>query len=219
MRIFLDTANIDQIRQAAKLGIISGVTTNPTLVAKESTADYETVVKTICSIITGPDTSISAEVLAEDTESMIKEARIKAAWAPNVAVKIPSTAAGLEAISTLSKENIAVNMTLCFSLNQAILGALAGATYVSPFVGRLDDIGHDGMQLVKDIVDVFKHYQLPTQVIAASIRHPLHCVVAAKAGAHIATVPYNVLMQMINHPLTDIGISRFLADWRRVSQQ
>jgi len=219
MRIFLDTANIDQIRQAAKLGIISGVTTNPTLVAKESTADYETVVKTICSIITGPDTSISAEVLAEDTESMIKEARIKAAWAPNVAVKIPSTAAGLEAISTLSKENIAVNMTLCFSLNQAILGALAGATYVSPFVGRLDDVGHDGMQLVKDIVDVFKHYQLPTQVIAASIRHPLHCVVAAKAGAHIATVPYNVLMQMINHPLTDVGISRFLADWRRVSQQ
>jgi len=219
MRIFLDTANIDQIRQAAKLGIISGVTTNPTLVAKESTADYETVVKTICSIITGPDTSISAEVLAEDTESMIKEARIKAAWAPNVAVKIPSTAAGLEAISTLSKENIAVNMTLCFSLNQAILGALAGATYVSPFVGRLDDVGHDGMQLVKDIVDVFKHYQLPTQVIAASIRHPLHCVVAAKAGAHIATVPYNVLMQMINHPLTDAGISSFLADWRRVSQQ
>jgi len=219
MRIFLDTANIDQIRQAAKLGIISGVTTNPTLVAKESTADYETVVKTICSIITGPDTSISAEVLAEDTESMIKEARIKAAWAPNVAVKIPSTAAGLEAISTLSKENIAINMTLCFSLNQAILGALAGATYVSPFVGRLDDVGHDGMQLVKDIVDVFKHYQLPTQVIAASIRHPLHCVVAAKAGAHIATVPYNVLMQMINHPLTDAGISRFLADWRRVSQQ
>ena len=216
MRIFLDTANIDQIRQAAKLGIISGVTTNPSLVSKEATADYETVVKTICSIISG---SVSAEVLAEDAEPMIEEAKIKASWAPNVTIKIPATAAGLQAISTLSKENIEVNMTLCFSLNQAILGARAGATYVSPFVGRLDDIGHDGMQLVKDIVDVFKHYQLSTQVIAASIRHPLHCVIAAKAGAHIATVPYNVLMQMINHPLTDIGISRFLADWKRVSQQ
>ncbi len=158
-------------------------------------------------------------MLAEDAESMIKEARIKASWAPNVTVKIPATAAGLQAISTLSKENIEINMTLCFSVNQALLGALAGATYVSPFVGRLDDIGHDGMQLVKDIVDVFKHYQLSTQVIAASIRHPLHCVTAAKAGAHIATVPYNVLMQMINHPLTDVGISRFLADWRKVSQQ
>jgi len=216
MRIFLDTANIDQIRQAAKLGIISGVTTNPSLVSKEATADYETVTKTICSIVSG---SVSVEVLAEDAESMIKEARIKASWAPNVTIKIPATADGLEAMSALSKENIEVNMTLCFSLNQALLGALAGATYVSPFVGRLDDIGHDGMQLVKDIVDVFKHYQLPTQVIAASIRHPLHCVVAAKAGAHIATVPYNVLMQMINHPLTDAGVSRFLADWRRVSQQ
>jgi len=136
-----------------------------------------------------------------------------------VTIKIPATAAGLEAMSTLSKENVEINMTLCFSLNQALLGALAGATYVSPFVGRLDDVGHDGMQLVKDIVEVFKHYNLKTQVIAASIRHPLHCVAAAKAGAHIATVPYNVLMQMINHPLTDVGISRFLADWRRVSQQ
>ena len=216
MRIFLDTANIDQIRQAAKLGIISGVTTNPSLVSKEATADYETVTKTICSIVSG---SVSVEVLAEDAESMIKEARVKASWAPNVTIKIPATADGLEAMSALSKENIEINMTLCFSLNQALLGALAGATYVSPFVGRLDDIGHDGMQLVKDIVDVFKHYQLSTQVIAASIRHPLHCVVAAKAGAHIATIPYNVLMQMINHPLTDAGISRFLADWRRVSQQ
>jgi transaldolase len=216
MRIFLDTANIDQIRQAAKLGIISGVTTNPTLVSKEATADYETVVKTICSIVSG---SVSAEVLVEDTEGMIAEARIKASWAPNVTIKIPATAAGLEAISNLSKENIEINMTLCFSLNQALLGALAGATYVSPFVGRLDDIGHDGMQLVKDIVEVYNHYNLKTQVIAASIRHPLHCVAAAKAGAHIATIPYNVLMQMINHPLTDVGVSRFLADWRRVSQQ
>ena len=216
MRIFLDTANIDQIRQAAKLGIISGVTTNPSLVSKEATADYERVVKTICSIVSG---SVSTEVLAEDVKSMIEEAKIKASWAPNVTIKIPATAAGLEAMSILSKENVEINMTLCFSLNQALLGALAGATYVSPFVGRLDDVGHDGMQLVKDIVDVYKHYNLKTQVIAASIRHPLHCVAAAKAGAQIATVPYNVLMQMINHPLTDVGISRFLADWRRVSQQ
>ncbi len=218
MRIFLDTANIDQIRQAAKLGIISGVTTNPSLVAKEATADYETVVKTICSIITGPDSSVSVEVLAEDTESMIKEARIKASWAPNVTIKIPATAEGLQAISALSKENIEVNMTLCFSLNQALLGALAGATYVSPFVGRLDDAGHDGMQVVKDMVDVFKHYQLSTQVIAASIRHPQHCVAAAKAGAHIATMPYSVLIQMIHHPLTDVGVRRFLDDWKRISQ-
>ena len=220
MRIFLDTANIEQIRQSAKLGIINGVTTNPTLVAKESTADYETVIKTICSIITGPETSVSAEVLAEDTQSMIEEARIKASWAPNVAVKIPCTAAGLEAISTLSKEKIKINMTLCFSVNQALLGALAGATYISVFVGRLDDAGHDGMQIVRDVVEVFNNYKnLETQVIAASIRHPLHCVTAARAGAHIATVPYDVLMQMMRHPLTDIGIDRFLADWKRVSQK
>ena len=215
MRIFLDTANIDEIRKAAKLGIISGVTTNPSLMSKEATTDYETVTKTICSIIPG---SVSVEVLAEDAESMIEEARIKASWAPNATIKIPATADGLQAISTLSKENIEVNMTLCFSLNQALLGALAGATYVSLFVGRLDDVGHDGMQVVKDIVEVFKYYQLPTQVIAASIRHPQHCVEAAKAGAHIATVPYSVLMQMIRHPLTDIGVTRFLADWQRVSQ-
>ena len=216
MHIFLDTANIDQIRQAAKLGIISGVTTNPTLVAKEATADYETVVKTICSIVSG---SVSAEVLAEEADAMVEEARVKASWAPNVAVKIPVTAAGLEATSVLSQENIAVNMTLCFSVNQALLAARAGASYASPFVGRLDDIGHDGMQLVKDIVEVYQHYDLKTKVIAASIRHPMHCVVAARAGAHIATVPYSVLMQMINHPLTDIGISRFLADWKKVSQK
>ena len=216
MRIFLDTANIDQIRQAAKLGIISGVTTNPSLMSKEGTSDYEKVVKTICSIVPG---SVSAEVIAEDAESMIKEARIKASWAPNVTIKIPATAEGLEATSTLSKENIEINMTLCFSVNQALLAALAGATYVSPFVGRLDDIGYDGMQVVKDIVEIFKHYELPTQVIAASIRHTQHCVAAAKAGAHIATIPYDILMQMIRHPLTDAGVARFLADWQRVAQR
>jgi len=215
MRIFLDTANVEQIRQAARLGIISGVTTNPTLVSNEGVADYETTIKEICSIIPGP---ISAEVLEEDVEPMIKQARRISSWAPNVVIKIPANSTGLEATSVLARDNIKVNFTLCFSLNQALLGALAGAAYVSPFVGRLDDIGNDGMQLIKEIVDVFKNYQLPTQVIAASIRHPQHCVAAAKAGAHIATVPYNVLMQMIKHPLTDIGVTRFLSDWRRISQ-
>jgi transaldolase len=214
MRIFLDTANIEQIRKAAKLGIVSGVTTNPTLLAKEGMADYQAAIKEICSIIPGP---ISAEVLTEEAQAMVEQARDISTWAPNVVIKIPATAAGLEAISVLAKENIKVNMTLCFSLNQALLGALAGATYVSVFVGRLDDVGHDGMQVVEDVVKVFDHYKLPTQVIAASIRHPQHCVAAAKAGAHIATVPYSVLMQMIQHPLTDAGVTRFLTDWRRVS--
>ena len=215
MRIFLDTANIDQLKQAAKLGIVSGVTTNPSLISKEGVTDYEATIKEICSIIPGP---ISTEVLVEGVEPMIKQARQISNWAPNIVIKIPATTEGMEVTSSLAKEGIKVNLTLCFSLNQALLGALAGATYVSPFVGRLDDIGNDGMALVKDIVDVFKHYQLPTEVIAASIRHPQHCVAAAKIGAHIATVPYNVLMQMIQHPLTDIGVSRFLADWQRASQ-
>jgi len=216
MRIFLDTANIDQIKQVAKLGVVSGVTTNPSLVSKEGATDYEATIKEICSIIPGP---ISTEVLVEGVEPMIAQARQISTWAPNIVIKIPATTEGLEVTSVLAKEGIKVNFTLCFSLNQALLGALAGATYVSPFVGRLDDAGHNGMEVVEDIVKVFKHYQLPTEVIAASVRHPQHCVVAAKAGAHIATVPYNVLMQMIRHPLTDIGISRFLSDWQRVSQR
>ena len=216
MQIFLDTANIDQIRQAAKLGIISGVTTNPSLVSMEGTADYQAVVKEICSIIPGP---ISVEVLVEGVQAMIEQAKLISSWALNIVIKIPATTDGLEVTSALAKENIKVNFTLCFSLNQALLGALAGATYVSPFVGRLDDAGHNGMEVVKDIVDVFQHYQLTTQVIAASIRHPQHCVAAAKAGAHIATVPHKVLMQMLHHPLTDVGVARFLSDWQRVSQQ
>jgi len=214
MRLFLDTANIDQIKEAAKLGIISGVTTNPSLMSKEAPADYEAAVKEICSIIPGP---VSAEVLVEEAEAMIEQARNISTWAPNVVIKIPATTAGLEATSALAKAKVKVNFTLCFSPNQALLGALAGAAYVSPFVGRLDDIGHNGMEVVKDIVDMFKYYELPTQVIAASIRHPQHCMAAAKAGAHIATVPYNVLMQMIRHPLTDIGVARFLSDWKRMS--
>jgi len=216
MRIFLDTANIEQIRHGVRLGVISGVTTNPTLAAKEGNTNYEALSKEICSIVPGP---VSVEVLVQGVEPMIKHARQIAKWAPNIVIKIPATYEGLEVTSALAKEGIPVNFTLCFSLNQAVLGARAGAAYVSPFVGRLDDIGNDGMQLVKEIVDVFRYYQLPTQVIAASIRHAQHCVAAAKVGAHIATVPYNVLMQMMNHPLTDIGIKNFLADWQRVSQR
>jgi transaldolase len=213
MRLFLDTASIEEIRHAAKLGVISGVTTNPSLVAKEGRADLRAVIMEISSIVDGP---ISAEVLATEPEGMIQEAEELSSWSPNVVVKVPVSASGLEAISALSKEGVKTNFTLCFSLNQALLGALAGATYVSPFVGRLDDIGHDGMQLVADIVHMFRYYGFPTEVIAASIRHPLHCIVAAKAGAHIATVPYRVLMQMIQHPLTDIGIARFARDWQGV---
>ena len=217
MRIFLDTANIDEIRQAAKLGVISGVTTNPSLVAKEKRADMKAVIREISSIVDGP---ISAEVLSQEPQAMIREAREASSWSPNVVVKIPVSASGLEAVSVLSKEGIRTNLTLCFSLNQAILGAIVGATYVSAFVGRLDDAGHDGMQLVAEIVEIFDNYKdrLKTQVIAASIRHPLHVVAAAKARAHIATVPYNVLMQMVKHPLTDIGICRFAEDWQRISK-
>jgi transaldolase len=215
MRLFLDTANINEIRQAAKLGVISGVTTNPSLVAKENRCDLKDVIQEITSIIDGP---ISAEVISSDPVAMIEEAQQIASWSPNVVVKIPVSAAGLEAIASLSCKRISTNLTLCFSLNQAILGAVAGATYVSPFVGRLDDIGHDGMALVAEIVEVFQHYSFSSKVIAASIRHPLHCVAAARAGAHIATVPFRVLMQMIDHPLTERGMSLFAMDWRRVAQ-
>jgi transaldolase len=217
MQIFLDTANIDQIKQAAGLGIISGVTTNPSLLAKEGHADYESATKKICKIVDGP---VSVEVLAEDAEAMIKEARVKAAWAPNVNIKIPITAEGLKATSILSEEGIEVNITLCFSANQALLGALAGAAYVSIFVGRLDDVGQDGMQVVEDTLAILGNYpDLDAEVIAASIRHPMHVTYAAMAGADIATVPHAVLMQMIQHPLTDIGIKRFLGDWKSVAKK
>jgi len=216
MKIFLDTANMDQIKHGVKMGVVAGVTTNPSLTAKEGNADYEAFSKQICSIVPGP---VSVEVLVESVEGMIQQGRQIAKWAPNVVVKIPSTMEGLEATKTLSKENIKVNMTLCFSVNQAILAGLAGAAYVSPFIGRLDDIGDDGMKLVEDIVKVFDHYKFNTEVIAASIRHPQHCVQAAKVGAHIATIPYAVLLQMTQHPLTTIGISRFLADWQKVAKK
>lgn len=216
MKIFLDTANLEQIRHGVKMGVVSGVTTNPSLTAKEGNADYEALSKQICSIVPGP---VSVEVLVEGVEPMIQQARQIAKWATNVVVKVPSTAEGLEATKTLSKEGIKVNMTLCFSVNQALLAALAGAAYISPFVGRLDDIGDDGMKLVEDIVTVFQTYNFNTEVIAASIRHPRHCVQAAMAGAHIATIPYAVLLQMSQHPLTTIGISRFLADWQKVAKK
>jgi transaldolase len=215
MRIFLDTANIEHIRRAARLGILSGVTTNPSLVAKEGGGDLKAAILEICSLVHG---SVSVEALSLDAEGIIKEARELAAWHENVTIKIPVTEAGLEAISVLSHENIKTNMTLCFSANQALLGARAGATYVSPFVGRLDDIGHCGMEVVADAVEIFENYGLPTQVIAASLRHCPHVVEAARAGAHIATVPYSVLMQMVRHPLTDIGIARFAEDWKKVNK-
>ena len=176
MQIFLDTANIKEIKEAARLGVISGVTTNPSLVSKEGSADYQAVVKEICAIIPG---SISVEVLVEKAEDMVKQAQEIAAWAPNVVIKIPSTAEGLEATSALAKKKVKVNMTLCFSPNQALLAALAGAAFVSPFIGRLDDIGQDGMEVVRDIVDIYEYYEFDTQVIAASIRHPQHCLAAA----------------------------------------
>jgi len=190
-----------------------GVTTNPSLVSREGNVDYRKLVQEICSIVPGP---VSTEVLGQDVQTMVTEAREIAKWADNIVVKIPATLEGVEATSVLVKENIKVNLTLCFTLNQALLGAAAGATFISPFVGRLDDIGEDGMKVVSDIVEYLDYYQLPTQVIAASIRHPQHCLAAARVGAHIATVPYEVLLQLIRHPLTDIGIERFRNDWKRV---
>ncbi len=213
MELFLDTANIEHIRYGVRLGVVTGVTTNPSIISREGKVDYQKLVKEICSIVPGP---VSTEVLSLDAQGMVTEAREIAKWAENIVVKIPASLEGLQATAVLAKENIKVNFTLCFSLNQALLGAAAGAAFVSPFVGRLDDIGEDGMEVVADIVEYLDYYQLPTQVIAASIRHPQHCLTAAEIGAHIATVPYNVLLQMIQHPLTDIGIKRFVDDWNKV---
>ena len=215
MRIFLDTANIDEIREAARLGVLSGVTTNPTLMAKEGGVTYRDRVVEICEVVKGP---VSAECLAREVAGLLEEARSIAGWHEHVVVKIPCDTVGLEATSLLSKEGVRVNMTLVFSVNQSLLAALAGATYVSPFVGRLDDAGHDGMEVVREAVEIFDCYHLPTQVLAASLRHPRHVVAAARAGAHIVTLPYGVLKAMIKHPLTDVGIERFLADARRYTQ-
>ncbi|NLY52945.1 MAG: fructose-6-phosphate aldolase [Firmicutes bacterium] len=215
MKLFLDTANIDEIREVNSWGVICGVTTNPSLIAKEG-RDFREVINTICEIVDGP---ISAEVVSEDAEGMVKEAREYAAWHPNVVIKVPMTTEGLKATKILSSEGIKTNLTLIFSPTQALLCARAGATYVSPFLGRLDDIGHDGMQLIRDIAEIFAIHDISTEIIAASIRHPLHVIEAAKAGADIATIPYKVMVQMTKHPLTDSGIERFLADWASVSKK
>jgi len=215
MRLFLDTANIDHIREIARLGILSGVTTNPTLMAREEGVEYRDRVIEICEVVQGP---VSAECLSRDVPGLVDEARAIASWHPHVVVKIPVDEAGLEATSRLSKEGIKINMTLVFSANQALLAALAGATYASPFVGRIDDAGQDGMEVVREAVAIFDRYHLPAQVLAASLRHPRHVVEAAKAGAPIVTVPYAVMKAMIKHPLTDVGIERFLADARRYSR-
>ncbi len=213
MKIFLDTANIEQIRHGVRLGVVTGVTTNPTIISREGKVDYQKRVKEICSIVPGP---VSTEVLSQDSKGMVAEAREMARWAENIVIKIPASPEGVEATSVLAGENIKVNFTLCFTLNQAVLGAAAGAAFISPFVGRLDDIGEDGMEVVADIVEYLDYYRLPAQVIAASIRHSQHCLMAARAGAHIATVPYEVLLGMMRHPLTDSGIKRFQDDWKRM---
>ena len=216
MRLFLDTANIDEIRAAHNMGVLAGVTTNPSLMAKEEGAGtYHDRVVEICELVNGP---VSAECTARDVAGLLKEGREIAAWHPNVVVKIPIDETGLEAISRLSKEGIKINTTLVFSANQAMLAAQAGATYVSPFVGRLDDAGHDGMEVVRDIAQIFDRYHFPTQVLAASLRHPLHVIEAAKAGAHVATMPYAVFQGMFKHPLTDAGIQRFLEDARKTGR-
>jgi transaldolase len=215
----LDTANIQEIRDGARLGVISGVTTNPSLASAVGIGDkesYKTAVREIADIVDGP---ISVEVVSVDTEGMIAEGRDIAGWIPDPWVKIPSTLEGFEAISVLAGEGIRVNQTLCFSVNQALLGAQAGSTVVSPFIGRLDDIGHEGIDLIADIASLFSQHGIGTQVMAASIRHPLHCTLAAKAGAHISTVPYRTLVQMVQHPLTDAGLARFMADWQKASKQ
>jgi transaldolase len=209
LKFFLDTANIDEIKQANEFGIIDGVTTNPSLVAKENVSFHDRL-REIAAIIPG---SVSAEVIALDAEGMVKEGRELAAISPNITVKIPMTPDGMKAVSILSKENIQTNVTLIFSANQALVAARAGATYVSPFIGRLDDIGHNGAQIIGEIAETFSIHGLRTQIIAASIRHPRHVSEAALNGAHIATLPYKVLIQLFKHPLTDAGIEAFMRDW------
>jgi len=215
MKIFVDTANLDEIKQAIALGICDGVTTNPTLVAKEG-KDFKEQILEICKIVSGP---VSAEVVCLDLEGMLKEARIISSWAKNLVIKIPLTEEGIKAVNILSREGIKTNVTLVFSVNQALLAAKAGGTYVSPFVGRLDDIGEEGMNLIKDILTVYKNYHFTTQLIVASVRHPIHIVQAALLGADIATVPFSVIRQMFKHPLTDIGIKKFLDDWQKLPKK
>ncbi|OBR92894.1 transaldolase [Clostridium ragsdalei P11] len=212
MKLFIDTANVEEIRKANEMGVICGVTTNPSLIAKEG-RDFKEVVKEITTIVDGP---ISAEVISLESKKMVEEARELVKIHKNIVIKIPMTVEGLKAVKVLSKENIKTNVTLIFSPGQALLAARAGATYVSPFLGRLDDIGMNGIELIEQISAIFKIHDIKTEIISASIRGPLHVINAAKAGSDIATVPYKVLVQMTKHPLTDIGIQRFLDDWKTV---
>lgn len=209
MRFFIDTANVEEIKKANRMGFIAGVTTNPSLVAKEG-RDFNEVIQEITSIVDGP---ISGEVVSLEADEMIAEGRVIAKIHPNMVVKIPMTGEGLAAVKVLTEEGIKTNVTLIFSATQALLAARAGATYVSPFLGRLDDIGDDGLVLIRDIADIFEIHGIPTEIISASVRHPIHVIECAKAGADIATVPFKVFEQMLKHPLTDSGIDKFLADW------
>ena len=212
MKFFIDTANIEEIKKAKELGMLDGVTTNPTLVSKED-RDFEELIKEICGIADGP---VSAEVVSTDSEGMINEARELARLADNIVVKIPLIKEGLKAVRTLTGDGIKTNVTLCFSPIQALMAAKAGAAYLSPFVGRLDDISHKGMDLVEQILVIYENYGFDTEVIVASIRNPLHVIDAALMGADIATIPYKVMEQLIKHPLTDIGLEKFLADWEKM---
>lgn len=212
MKFFIDTADIEEIKQAAALGILDGVTTNPSLVAKTG-RDYKSVIEEICEICSGP---ISAEVLALDYDGMMKEAREWAGLASNIVVKIPLTEQGLRAVVTCTNEGIKTNVTLCFSATQALLAAKAGATYISPFVGRLDDIAHEGMDLIREIKDIYNNYGLTTEILVASIRSPMHLLESARIGADVSTIPLKVFNQLIKHPLTDIGLAQFVEDSKKI---
>ena len=214
MKFFIDTANFDDIKAAYEMGFIAGVTTNPSLIVKEK-RDLHEVIQQIADLVEGP---VSAEVIATTALEMVKEAHELIKLGDNVVIKVPMTAEGLKAVSVLSKEGIKTNVTLIFSANQALLAARAGATYVSPFVGRVDDISMDGIQLIEDIAEIFMIHNISTEIIAASVRTPMHMTQCAKAGAHIATVPFNVLQQSLKHPLTDAGLARFLADWEAANK-
>ncbi|MBC1210996.1 fructose-6-phosphate aldolase [Listeria booriae] len=214
MKFFIDTANVEEIRKANRMGFIAGVTTNPSLIAKEG-RDFNQVIQEITSIVDGP---ISGEVVSLEAEKMIEEGREIAKIHPNMVVKIPMTGEGMAAVAVLNKEGIKTNVTLVFSAAQALLAARAGATYVSPFLGRLDDIGSDGLILIRDIAEIFKVHGIDTEIISASVRHPIHVIECARAGADIATVPYKVFEQMLKHPLTDSGIEKFLADWEKAQK-
>jgi transaldolase len=212
MKFFIDTANLDEIREAAELGLIDGVTTNPSLIAKEGSIDFKQHIAAICELVQG---DVSVEVTSLDVEGMLREGHEYARIAPNVVVKCPLTRDGLKATRRLTDEGTKVNVTLCFSAAQAILAAKAGAAYISPFIGRLDDIGQNGLELLSEIVEIYDNYSWKTEVLAASIRHPIHIVEAARMGAHVATIPFKVIEQLIKHPLTDRGLEQFLADWKK----